>query len=144
METAFAIFKFILAGFFGLVGLLVVIALLFGKRIVKQWDYEAEFRNKAGREFGEFEIELSHVARKETVDTFKAKFKMRHSSLEAGQNVQVFLDDNLVMEGNVETPGRVFLGEEHIVTALSSASSGQICRVAIDGFERFSQPIKPD
>ncbi len=144
MDFIFSILKIIFFGFFGLIGLLFLLALIFGKRIVKQWEYEAEFRDGGGREFGEFDIELSRVAKKETEDTFKAKFRLRHDTLGLGQRVQVFLDDVLVLEGKVETAGRILLTEEHIKTALTTASKGQICRVAYGGVEQFSQVIVED
>jgi len=144
MDFIFSIVKIIFFGFFGLVGLLFLLALIFGKRIVKQWEYEAEFRDERGREFGEFDIELSRVAKKETEDTFKAKFRLRHESLKFGQRVQVFLDDVLVLEGSVETAGRILLTEEHIKMALTTVSRGQLCRVAYGGIEQFSQAIVED
>ena len=144
MDLIFSIVKTIFFGFFGLIGLLFLLALIFGKRIVKQWEFEAEFRDERGREFGEFDIELSRVARKETEDTFKAKFRLRHDTLEFGQRVQVFLDDLLVLEGNVETAGRILLTEEHIQMTLTTASKGQVCRVVYGGIEQFSQAIVED
>ena len=144
MDVVFTIVKYLIFGFFGLIGLLIVLALLFGKRIVKQWEFEAEFRDAKGREFGEFDIELSRIAKEETEDTFKAKFRMRYALLAAGQRVQVFLDDTLVLEGNVETEGRVLLRQEHLKAELTEASAGQICRVVFGGKEQFTQAIVPD
>lgn len=144
MDTVFTVFKYLVFGFFGLIGLLFLLALIFGKRIIKQWEYEAEFRDESGKEFGEFDIELSRIAKEESEDSFKAKFRMRHESLEVGQRVQVFLDDALVLEGNVEKAGRIWLTEEQIVTSLSSAQQGQTCRVVWGGVERFSEQIVPD
>lgn len=144
MDALFSIIKFIFLGFFGLIGVLFLLALIFGKRIVKQWEFEAEFRDEQGREFGEFDIELSRVAKKETEDTFKAKFRMRHESLEHGQRVQVFLDDVLVLEGKVETAGRIRLTQGDIKTTLANAGAGQTCRVVYGGIERFSQAIERD
>ena len=144
MDFIFSILKIIFFGFFGLIGLLFLLALIFGKRIVKQWEFEAEFRDESGKEFGEFDIELSRVAKKETEDTFKAKFRLRHDTLGLGQRVQVFLDEVLVLEGNVETAGRILLTEEHIKTALTTASKGQVCRVVYGGVEQFSQAIVED
>ena len=109
-----------------------------------QWEFEAEFRDENGREFGEFDIELSRVAKKESEDTFKADFRMRHESLEFGQRVQVYLDDDLVLEGNVEKAGRIWLSNDHVVTALTTASAGQICRIRFGGVERFAEAIVPD
>lgn len=144
MELVFSVIKYLFLGFFGLVVTLFVLALIFGKRVVKQWEFEAKFRDENNREFGEFDIELSRIAKAETEDTFKATFKLRHTTLELGQRVQVYLDDDLVLEGNVETAGRVRLVEDNIKTALSSASTGQICRVVYGGLEQFSQEIIPD
>lgn len=144
MDTIFAVLKYLVFGFFGLIGLLFVLALVFGKRIVKQWEYEAEFHDENGREFAEFDIELSRIAKQETEDTFKAKFRLRHPSLGAGQRVQVFLDDELVLEGNSEKAGRILLGNDHIKTPLETASAGQLCRVVYGGKERFSAAIVRD
>lgn len=144
MDAIFSILKYLVFGFFGLIGALFVLALLFGKRIIKQWDYEAEFHDDNGREIGEFDIELSRIAKQETEDTFKAKFRLRHASLEAGQRVQVFLDDTLVLEGLSEKAGRIILGAEHIKTPLETASAGQLCRVIYGGVERFSAAIIRD
>lgn len=144
MELIFSILKYVFIGFFGLIAALFLLALIFGKRIVKQWEFEAEFRDENGREFGEFDIELSHVAKKETDDTFKAEFKMRHASLENGQRVQVFLESDLILEGTVESAGRIRLGASHIKTELKTASAGQVCRVVYGGLERFAQEIVPD
>ena len=144
MDTVFTVIKYIVLGFFGLIGVLFVLALLFGKRIVKQWEYEAEFRDASGREFGEFDIELSRIAKEEDADTFKAEFRMRHDELGLGQRVEVYLDDTLVLAGNVEKEGRAWLNEQHIVSELSEAREGQICRVVWGGVERFSEEIVPD
>jgi hypothetical protein len=144
MDAIFSIVKIIFFGFFGLIGVLFLLALVFGKRIVKQWDFEAEFRDEQGREFGELDIELSHIAKKETEDTFKAKFRLKHASLEQGQRLQVFLDDALILEGNVETAGRILLAGKHVKTPLTTASAGQVCRVVYGGRERFTQAIEKD
>ena len=144
MDFIFSIFKIIFFGFFGLIGFLFLLALIFGKRIVKQWEFEAEFRDENGKEFGEFDIELSRVAKKETEDTFKARFRLRHDTLEFEQRVQVFLDDVLVLEGKVETTGRILLTEEHIKTVLTTANKEQVCRVIYGGVEQFSQVIVED
>ena len=144
MDTVFTVVKYIVFGFFGLIGFLFVLALLFGKRIIKQWEYEAEFRDDSGKEFGEFDIEMSRIAIEQSEDTFKAEFKMRHVELAVGQRVEVFLDQSLILAGNVEKQGRVWLKEEHIVTRLSEAKQGQICRVVWGGVERFSEAIVPD
>lgn len=144
MDTLFSIVLYILYGFFGLLLLLFILALLFGKRVKKQWEFEAEFRDASGREFGEFDIEMSRIEKEEPNFSFKAKFKLRHDSLDVGQRVQVYLDDMLVMEGVVESAGRIYLKDEAIVNALSEARKGQVCRVVYGGQEQFAEPIRPD
>ena len=144
MDTLFSIVVYILYGFFGFLLLLFVLAVLFGKRIKKKWEFEAEFRDADGREFGEFDIEMSRIEKEEPDFSFKAKFKLRHESLEAGQRVQVYLDSLLVMEGQVATAGRILLGRDAIVNEAVEATTGQVCRVVYGGLEQFSQPIEPD
>ena len=144
METLFSIVLYILFGFFGLILLLFILALLFGKRIRKKWEFEAEFRDEGGREFGEFDIEMSRIEKKEPDFSFKAKFKLRHESLAPGQRVQVFLDETLVLEGNVETAGRILLRNDALVNEVSDATAGQLCRVVYGGLEHFSEAIRPD
>ena len=144
MDTLFSIVVYILYGFFGLILLLFVLAMLFGKRIRKKWEFEAEFRDEEGREFGEFDIEMSRVEKDEPEFSFKAEFKLRHESLEVGQRIQVYLDDTLVLEGTVSAAGRIRLGQEAVVTEVTDASAGQVCRVVYGGLERFAEPIKPD
>jgi hypothetical protein len=144
MDTLFSIVLYILYGFFGLILLLFVLAMLFGKRIKKKWEFEAEFRDAKGREFGEFDIEMSRVEKEEPDFSFKAEFKLRHESLEVGQRLQVYLDETLVMEGTVSAAGRIRLGQEAVVTEATDASAGQVCRVVYGGLEHFAEPIRPD
>jgi hypothetical protein len=144
MDALFSIVVYILYGFFSLLLLLFVLAMLFGKRIKKKWEFEAEFRDADGREFGEFDLEMSRIKKEEPEFSFKAKFKLRHESLETGQRVQVYLDDLLVMEGTVVTAGRILLRQDAIVNAATEATAGQVCRVVYGGLERFSEPIRPD
>ena len=144
MDTLFSVVLYILFGFFGFLLLLFVLAVLFGKRIKKKWEFEAEFRGADGREFGEFDIELSRIEKEEPEFSFKAKFKLRHESLDAGQRVQVYLDELLVMEGQVTTAGRILLGKDAIVNEAAEATAGQLCRVVYGGLERFTQPLRPD
>ncbi len=96
-DFVLTVFKYIGLGFL----LLIVFALVFGKRVKKKWEYEAEFRDEAGREFGEFDIELSQIQKQEPGYTLKAEFHMRHELLGHLQTVQVFLDDLLMLEGEV-------------------------------------------
>lgn len=141
MDTLFSFFKYAL---FGLVLLLFLFAFLFGKRIRKRWDFEAEFRDIGGREFGEFDFEMSRIEKEEPEYSFKARFRMRHESLGKGQLVQVYLEDLLVMQGNVTKPGRISLRDKAVVSALQDPEPGQVCRVVWGGIEQFRAPIRPD
>jgi hypothetical protein len=144
MESVFSLIKYAFLGVFGLVAILFVFALVFGKKIVKKWEFEAKIRDASGRELGEFDIELSRIAKGETEDSFKAKFKLCHETLGAGQRVQVYLDDALVLEGHAETAGQIYLGQEDVVMPLTQAEKGQMCRVVYGGIEQFRQGIIPD
>ena len=144
MENVFSMVLYLIYGFLGLLAVLFVLAMLFGKRIRKQWEFEAEFRDAAGREFGELDIENSRIEKEEPEFSFKASFKLRHDSLEVGQVVQVYLDGLLVMQGNVAQVGRIYLRDEAVVNEVTNPQEGQVCRVVFGGREQFSAPIRPD
>ena len=144
MEIVFTIFKYFVFGFFFLIVFLFAFAAIFGKKIKKQWEFEAEFRDARGREFGEFDIEMSRIEKEEPDYTFKGKFRMRHESLTVGSRVQVFVENVLVIEGQVEKAGRLFLDKSKIVNAVPDAAVGQNCRVLINGEERFTEVLAPD
>ena len=135
MDVIFSFLKYAFVGFFTLVGVLVVAALLFGKRIKKQWDFEAEFLDPSGREFGEFDIELSRIEKEEQDYSLKAKLRLRHAQLQPNKTVQVFLDSLLVLEGSVAETGRVFLDKSALQVNRVEASVGQLCRVVVGGVE---------
>ncbi len=144
METLFDIFKYTFGGFFGLLLLLIVLVLLFGKRIRKKWEFEADFRDADGREFGEFEIELSQIDKEEPDYTLKAKFRMRHPSLIQHATVRVYVEDTLVFEKMVETEGRMYVQRAQLVNPVERVSAGQICRVVVGGTEIASAEFHPD
>lgn len=144
MDFILAVFKYIGLGFLSLIGLLIVLAIFFGKRKITKWEYEAEFLDERGREFGEFEIEMSRYEKEEPNFSLKADFKMRHESFVQHQTVQIYLDDVLVLEGMVEKTGFVSLGKRHIRNEISDAKLGQICKVVVAGRELFSEPLAPE
>ena len=144
MQTLFDIVKYLIFGFFGLILLLIVITLLFGKRIRKKWEFEADFRDADGREFGEFEIELSRIDKEEPDYTLKAKFRMRHASLRQHATVQVYVEDTLVFERMVETEGRLWVPRAPLVNPIERISAGQTCRVMVGGSEIASAAFHPD
>ena len=144
MEALFSVFKYAFFGFFGLLFLLVIIALIFGKRVRKRWEFEAEFRVISGREFGDFDFELSKIEKDEPEYLFKARFRMRHESLEKGQLVQVYIEDLLIMQGDVTKAGQVFLRDRAVVGEVRDPEPGQVCRVVWGGIEQFRAPIRPD
>jgi hypothetical protein len=147
MDALFAIFEFVGYGIIGLMvllGLLIVAAILFGKRVHKKWEYEAEFRGADSREFGEFDIELSQIEKEEPQHTVKAKLRLRHPSLTEHQTVQVLLDKRLVLEGMVETPGRIFLKRTLGEGDVGAVHAGQMCHIRCGGTELAAEPLRPD
>lgn len=145
MDVVFSVFKYMAYGFVGFVGLLFVLALLFGKRMVRKWDYEAEFRDASGREFGELDVEMSRIEKEEPNFSLKATFKMRHPSLGLHQTVQVYIDDVLLLEGMVKSAGRIRLTHaENLQTEIADAEEGQMCRVVCGGSELFAEALRPD
>ena len=144
MEILFSIFKYLMFGFVGLIVLIVVIAVLFGKRIKKQWEYEADFRDASGREFGEFEIELSRIEKEEPDYTLKAKLKIRHASLRPQQVLQVYIDDLLVVEETVQKPGRIYARTKNLLNPVESVQAGQRCRVVSNGATLFEAEFHLD
>lgn len=144
METFFSIVKYLFLGFFGLLALLIVVAMIFGKRIRKKWEYEADFRDSSGREFGEFEIELSRIDKEEPDYTLKAKLRMRHPALTQHATVQVYVEDTLVFERRVEKEGLIFVARAKLVNPVDKITSGQTCRVVVGGTEIATAEFHPD
>lgn len=58
MEYSSDILKFIGYGMGGLFVLLVMLTLIFGKRVIKKWEFEAKFYDDKRQEVGEFDIEM--------------------------------------------------------------------------------------
>ncbi len=144
METIFDIARYLITGFFGLIMLLVILGAFFGKRISKKWEFEADFRDENGREFGEFEIELSHVDKEESDYTLKAQFQMRHPALLQHATVQVYVENTLVFEQMVETEGRMYVQRAPLVNRIEQVSAGQICRVMVGSTEIASAEFRSD
>jgi hypothetical protein len=144
MEYIFPVLKYLFLGFFGLIGLLFVLALLFGKRMVTKWDYEADFLNDGGREIGEFEVKMSRIEKEEPEFTQKMSFRLRHPGLKVHSTVRVVLDGIVVMEGMVQNAGRVRLGKDNVRVQLEQPEAGQLCQVECDGTVLLEAPIRPD
>ena len=144
METLFDIIKYAFFGFFGLILLLVVFVMLFGKRVRKKWEFEADFRDANGLEFGEFEIELSKIEKEEPDYTLKAKFRMRHPALTQHATVQVYVEDKLVFEQRVVTEGRMYVQRTKLVNPVDQVSAGQNCRVVVGSTEIAAAEFHPD
>ena len=144
MDTLFSIVNYLVFGIFGFLLLLFLLAMLFGKRVRKRWEFEAKFKDMYEREFGEFDFEMSRVDKDEEDFSFKATFRMKHESLEKGLDIEVYLDDVLVMRGEVNKTGRVYLRNKAVMNTVSDPREGQVCRVVWGGIERFRAPIKVD
>ena len=144
MEFLLDLVRYGVLGFFGLIGALFVLALLFGKRMETKWDLEADFRDERGREIGEFDIELKRVVGEDADFTLRAEFTLRHAALAIGQPVEVCLEDAPVMRGTVETEGRIRLGNDHLCGDLKDPAVGEICSVRVGGAELLTAPLQRD
>ena len=140
MEFIFSVLKWIGIGFVGL----IIFAFVFGKRVKKLWEYEAEFRDDSFKEFCEFEVEMSKIEKEEVDYTLKVEFYLRHESVKQHQSVQVFLDDLLVLEGMPEKDGYVRLGNSHLQNSIDEPSTENICRIVVGGEEILAQALKRD
>lgn len=151
MESFFKILEividasvYIVLGFFGFIALLFVLAIVFGKRVEKKWEFEANFYNEKQREIGEFDIEMKKSAKEEADFALEAVFRLKHSDLNSGDVVQVYLEDVLVMEGVVEKEGRIYLQNEHLKSEINDPQEGQVCRVMCSSVELFSEKLVRD
>ena len=144
MDTFFDIVKTVLFGFGALLLALFVLAFLFGNRVRKQWEYEADFLNSSGREYGEFEIELSQIEKEEPEPTAKLKLQLRDPALGAGSRAVVTLNDQPVFETTIETAGRVLATETRSADAVTRPAEGDICRVLVNGSVIAEAELKLD
>ncbi|MEM9379300.1 MAG: hypothetical protein AAGB93_05060 [Planctomycetota bacterium] len=129
MDAIFDIVRTIGAGFFGLIAALFALALVFGRRIEREWEYEAEFHDKWGNEIGELDIERSRVRGESEDFEPRANLVFKHRSLAAEDVVQVFLEDELILEGKVTRDGRVRLTDGDLMSNLDRPQVGQTCIV---------------
>ena len=144
MDTLFDIFKTALLGFGALLLALFVLAVLFGKRVRKQWEYEAEFRDANGREFGEFEVELSQIDKEEPQPTAKLKLKLKDPALTVGKLAVVKLNDQVVYEVPVASGGRVSGKTIRPADEVSRPAEGDCCRVLVSGAVIAEAKLKLD
>ena len=144
IDIVFNVFFYGIAGFFGLILLLVILALIFGKRVIKQWDFEAEFHDERGREIAEFEIESSRIDKEEPDFTTKAEFHCKHDALAPGDEVAIYLDDLRVMAGPVEKAGSVRFGIDRLLDKSLVPKAGQRCVVKRNGELLMEQVLRRD
>ena len=144
MDIVLTVLKYLGLGFIGLLGLLIVLALIFGKRIRRKWEYEAEFVDENGREIGEFDVTLSKIEKVEPDYTLKARFHLRHPELAQHATVRLLLDDMLVMQGTVEKAGRISLDRASLQVQLAEPRAGQRCRVEVGMQEIVSADLRRD
>lgn len=124
-----------------LLAALAVVVALSGRRIRKRRQFGARFRDAETGEFGKFDIEISAARRRAAAFTTEARFRMRHPRLVLYKRVQVFVEDSIVLEGRVTSPGQIELGPAHLRELPDVLRRGQRCRVAIDGSELFAADL---
>jgi hypothetical protein len=129
VDLLFSVLLYGVGGFFCLILLLFILAIMFGKRIDKQWEYEAKFLNDKGREIAEFDIESSRIAKQEREYSLKVEFQCRHTALNPGDRIEVYLEELLVVAGEVKHAGRIRLGNADLVNSPTEPGAGQICYI---------------
>lgn len=129
---------------FGLIAIPILFVVVFGKKIRKEWEFEAEFRDATGREFGEFEIESSMIENEDTDFKLRANLKIRHESITPNVNVQVLVEDQVVFEGMTSDRGRAFFNTEGLTVETLTPEAGQRCVVLIGGSEVASANLEVD
>ena len=139
-----SIIFYIVGGFFGFIFLLIILTILFGKKVEKKWDLEADFLNDKGREIGEFDLELKRYPEEQTDFELVVKFFLRHDALLPGRKIEVSLRDETVMTGAVEKQGVIRLSKEHLVAEITNPAEGDICTVLCDGQEICRAVLRPD
>lgn len=144
MESVVGVIKYLFYGFLALIAVLVVVAVVFGKRVIRKWEYEAEFRDASGREFGELELKMSRIEKEEPDFSLKVDFWLRHESLLPQQTVRVYLDEIPLLEGMVSASGRIRLGNQHLQTEIDEPAAGAMCRVERGGQEIAAAELLPD
>ncbi len=150
VESILGLVKNVFLGFLGLVGAVFLFVLIFGKRVEKSWEFEAEFFSHGGlKEIGEFDVEMLKFKDEEGDPTLKIKFHLRHPELKAGALAQVYLDDQLVLEGTVEEDGKVRLGiddlkDPGLKNPANPPVAGQTCSVKCSGIDIISAELLVD
>ncbi len=139
MEIIVSIVKYFFLGIFGL----FVFAILFGRRIEKLWDLEAEFIVNE-KECGELDLRKIRTAKTNDDYEYQVKFRLRDSRLTLGSEVEVFVGGELILSGCVEEDGFIALSNEHAKNVPESPTAGDTCRVLCSGQELFSQYLVND
>ena len=139
-----AIILYAVGGFFGFIFLLFILALIFGKKVEKKWELEADFINSLGKEIGEFEIELKRYPEEQTEFELCAELFLRHDSLRVGRTIEVLLADEPVMRGYVEKHGLIRLGKQNLSADIADPKAGQTCVVRCEGVELCRASLRAD
>lgn len=113
----------------GVIATLFALTLLFKKQVDRKWEYEAEFHDKWGNELGELDIQMLRIGGDAAEFLPHATLVFKHAKLTAEDVIQVYIEDELVLEGRVTRDGRVRLTDGDLMSDLRSASAGQECTV---------------
>jgi hypothetical protein len=97
---------------------------LFGKRVDKEWEYEARFFDAKGREIGEFDIDSLRFADDEGDYKLKVNSRLKHPELCRGRPVSVYPVDVLVPGSMVEQEGRISLFNRHPKQDINNPAAG--------------------
>ena len=131
---------YMIAGFLAL----VVLVIVFGKKVESRFDLEAEFLDENNKEFAEFDIKSWRYAKEAGEYQLKASFKWNDERLSVGDKVSVYLNESLVLEGTVEKKSSIRLFAKHIQNAPENAQQGDECRVLLNGNLILKQVVIDD
>lgn len=131
---------YVIAGFVGL----IILAIIFGKKVESRYDLEAEFQDDSGKEFAEFDIKLWRYAKEAGEYQLKASFRWSDARLSMGDKVSVYLNETLILEGVVETASSIRLSSKHIQNSPENAKQGDECRVLLNGKLALKQSVLDD
>ena len=131
---------YVIAGFVGL----IILTIIFGKKVESRYDLEAEFQDDSGKEFAEFDIKFWRYAKEADEYQLKASFRWSDPRLSIGDKVSVYLNETLVLEGVVEKSSSIRLSSKHIKNTPENAKQGDECRVLLNDNLELKQAVLDD
>lgn len=144
-ESVISIASWLVGTVIILMVIFIVIAVLFGKKVEKQYDLEAEFNDEDDKEFADFDLSSWRYEKEGGEFQFEASFKWRDSRLALGSQVEVCLENQVVLQGTAEESGKINLhSKQHLANEPKSPQAGQTCQIKLNGEVVLEQPLHED